>query len=134
MKNCTMLILTHLLQLFEAKQENISGDFRGDGFQNGGTLVVAPGEFLNPFKLIFNLYWSGESLPAKFPPLPNKGKKSEYYIHVHVKLLNFLLRNNFNYHGFSSGGKVLVSYKQENPSDNMDIQEILRVLGIKEEF
>lgn len=51
-----MLILTHLLQLFEAKQENISGDFRGDGFQNGGTLVVAPGEFLNPFKLIFNLY------------------------------------------------------------------------------
>lgn len=60
--------------LNKAKQENISGDFRGDGFQNGGTLVVAP------------------------------------------------------------GGEVLVSYKQENPSDHMDIQEIFRVLGLKEEL
>lgn len=60
--------------LNKAKQENISGDFRGDGFQNGGTLVVAP------------------------------------------------------------GGEVLVSYRQENPSDHMDIQEIFRVLGIKEEL
>lgn len=34
-----------ILKFFKAKQENISGDFRGDGFQNGGTLVVAPGEF-----------------------------------------------------------------------------------------
>lgn len=44
-----MLIITHILQFFKAKQEKISGDFRGDGFQNGGTLVVAPGEFLNAF-------------------------------------------------------------------------------------
>lgn len=58
--------------LSKAQQENISGDFRGDGFQNGGTLVVAP------------------------------------------------------------GGKVLLSFKQENPSDHIESSEILRVLGIKE--
>lgn len=49
-------VITHTLQFFKAKQENISGDFRGDGFQNGGTLVVAPGDrvFFNTSQL--NLY------------------------------------------------------------------------------
>nr|XP_022335823.1 prostamide/prostaglandin F synthase-like [Crassostrea virginica] len=56
--------------LNKAKQENISGDFRGDVYQNGGTLVIEP------------------------------------------------------------GGKVLLLYKQENPSDHINTSEILQVLGI----
>lgn len=76
-----MLIITHILQFFKAKQEKISGDFRGDGFQNGGTLVVAPGEFLNAFKLIFT---DKERQCQLNSPLPNKSKTSEHYIHVHV--------------------------------------------------
>lgn len=47
-------VITYILNFFKAKQENISGDFRGDGFQNGGTLVVAQGEFFNTSQL--NLY------------------------------------------------------------------------------
>lgn len=43
---CNPLSLFFILYVcisFQAKQENISGDFRGDVYQNGGTLVIAPG-------------------------------------------------------------------------------------------
>ena len=28
----------------KAKKENVGGDMKGDGFQNGGTLIVGQGE------------------------------------------------------------------------------------------
>lgn len=55
----------------KAKEEKIDGDFKGDGFQNGGTLVVG------------------------------------------------------------TGGKVLLSFKQEEPSDHVNPNEVLKALGIE---
>ncbi|XP_067658998.1 prostamide/prostaglandin F synthase-like [Haliotis asinina] len=55
----------------QAKTEKIEGNFKGDGMQNGGTLVVA------------------------------------------------------------KGGKVLLNFKQENPADHVDPNEVLKVLGIE---
>ena len=40
--------------VFQAKKENVGGDMKGDGFQNGGTLVVGEGE-------LSDLYFSSVS-------------------------------------------------------------------------
>ncbi|XP_046547532.1 prostamide/prostaglandin F synthase-like, partial [Haliotis rubra] len=55
----------------QAKTEKIEGNFKGDGMQNGGTVVVA------------------------------------------------------------KGGKVLLNFKQENPADHVDPNEVLKALGIE---
>ncbi|CAC5360041.1 PRXL2B [Mytilus coruscus] len=56
----------------KAKEDKIDGDFKGDGFQNGGTLVIG------------------------------------------------------------TGGKVLLNFKQQEPSDHVSPNEVLKVLGIQE--
>ncbi|XP_063409343.1 prostamide/prostaglandin F synthase-like [Mytilus trossulus] len=56
----------------KAKEDKIDGDFKGDGFQNGGTLVIG------------------------------------------------------------AGGKVLLNFKQQEPSDHVSPNEVLKVLGIQE--
>ena len=33
-----------IILVFKAKKENVGGDMKGDGFQNGGTLIVGQGE------------------------------------------------------------------------------------------
>lgn len=38
-------MLNNNLYVNQAQQENVNGDFSGDGFQNGGTLVVAQGKY-----------------------------------------------------------------------------------------
>lgn len=55
----------------EAKSNDISGNMKGDGFQNGGTLVISP------------------------------------------------------------GNKVLLSFKQEAPSDHVEPEDVLKALGIE---
>lgn len=56
----------------KAKEEKVEGDFKGDGFQNGGTLVISTG-----------------------------------------------------------GKEVLLNFKQNEPSDHVNPNEVLKVLGIQ---
>ena len=36
--------LVALFSVFQAKEDNIGGNMSGDGFQNGGTIIVSAGE------------------------------------------------------------------------------------------
>ena len=42
--------------IFQVKKENIPGDMKGDGFQNGGTLVVGQGRLFYSENLVISTY------------------------------------------------------------------------------
>lgn len=126
-----MFFILYVCISFQAKQENISGDFRGDVYQNGGTLVIAPGL---SYMLLFEIERGGA---AYYVCTCLAVGQTDLFIGVLVTgcPLNIL----YKCQGFHlvcicfSGGKVLLLYKQENPSDHINTSEILQVLGINAE-
>ncbi len=118
------------LQLFQHKKEKIEGNFKGDGLQNGGTVIINSSASKIKSYLVSSSQLAPDRNCDRFKfVLTSTMQRTIHCFHddnVHPRLLHVLQPV-----VCSSEGEVLLRFIQEDPSDHVSVEEVLRALGIQ---